>query len=268
MTHPRHTGATRGRPIRPTPLEPRRPSATLRATITATMLAAACAASATETAAASTASQPHDDILNLVEFAALQAAAEQGLERVEVRVRPLDQRLRPTLCDSELEIVRPHSGRVLGPVSYGVRCSGSVPWTLYLRAEVTASVELPVLTEALPRGTILSPDDFEMVTRRITTRAADIIVDPDMAAGMELKRPLAAGSTLRHGHEPGPCDVVDEERERRDCADRLLAKVGRQGRVQVPGSGVGKVVQVWARGGGTWYRGSTRGPARKGRVQR
>ncbi|EED30857.1 SAF domain protein [gamma proteobacterium NOR5-3] len=144
--------------------------------------------------------QPHEDILNLVEFAALQAAQEQGLDRVEVRVRPLDQRLRPSLCDRELEIVRPHSGRVLGPVSYGVRCSGSVPWTLYLRAEVSASLELPVLVNALPRGTILAPGDLEMVTRRITSQANDIIVDPQMAAGMELKRPLAAGSTLRHGH--------------------------------------------------------------------
>ncbi|WOJ93282.1 flagellar basal body P-ring formation chaperone FlgA [Congregibacter variabilis] len=149
---------------------------------------------------ASQTAQPHDDILNLVEFAALQAASEQGLDRVEVRVRPLDQRLRPTLCDQELEIVRPHSGRVLGPVSYGVRCSGSVPWTLYLRAEVSASLDLPVLVRALPRGTILGPSDFEIVTRRITTRANDIIIDPAMAAGMELKRPLPAGSTLRHGH--------------------------------------------------------------------
>lgn len=151
-------------------------------------------------ATASETAQPHDDILNLVEFAALQAASEQGLDQVTVRVRPLDQRLRPALCDRELEIVRPHNGRVLGPVSYGVRCSGSVPWTLYLRAEVSASLELPVLAKALPRGTILSRRDLDVVTRRITSRAADIILDPDMAVGMELKRPLPAGSSLRHGH--------------------------------------------------------------------
>ncbi|MFK8043742.1 flagellar basal body P-ring formation chaperone FlgA [Congregibacter sp.] len=151
-------------------------------------------------AATSGAIQPHDDILSIVEFAALQAASEQGLDQVEVRVRPLDQRLRPALCDRNLEIVRPHNGRVLGPVSYGVRCSGSVPWTLYLRAEVSASLELPVLAKALPRGTILAPDDLKMVTRRIKTQAADVIIDPELAVGMELKRPLSAGSTLRHGH--------------------------------------------------------------------
>lgn len=167
--------------------------------LAASALGLALSVAVSQTHASGTA-QPHDDILNLVEFAALQAAAEQGLDQVAVRVRPLDQRLRPALCDRELEIVRPHNGRVLGPVSYGVRCSGSVPWTLYLRAEVTASMQLPVLTKALPRGTILSRRDLELVTRRVTTRAADIIIDPSMAVGMELKRPLPAGSSLRHGH--------------------------------------------------------------------
>lgn len=149
---------------------------------------------------AATATQPHEDILNMVEFAALQAASDQGLERVEVRVRPLDQRLRPSLCDRELEIVRPHNGSVLGPVSYGVRCSGSVPWTLYLRAEVSASLDLPVLKKALPRGSILGADDLEIATRRVTAQVADVILEPAAAEGMELKRPLPAGSTLRHGH--------------------------------------------------------------------
>ena len=46
----------------------------------------------------------------------------------------------------------------------------------------------------------MSPGDLEMVTQRITSQGADIIVDPQMAIGMELKRPLSAGSSLRHGH--------------------------------------------------------------------
>ena len=166
----------------------------------AALLLALALLSTTASSSDSSPVHPHDDILSLVEFAALQAASEQGLTGVDVRVRPLDQRLRPAQCDRDLEIVRAHAGRVLGPVSYGVRCSGSVPWTLYLRAEVSATMELPVLARALPRGTILSPGDLEVVTRRVTIQEADIIVDADMALGMELKRPLPAGSSLRHGH--------------------------------------------------------------------
>lgn len=140
----------------------------------------------------------HDDILAMVEGAALTAAMEEGFDEVDVRVRPLDQRLRPTQCDQPLEIVRPHAGRALGPVSYGVRCDGSTPWTLYLRADVSAAIDLPVLRTGLPRGALISEADLEMRQRRITSPAMDLIVDPTMAIGMELKRPLAAGSALHH----------------------------------------------------------------------
>ncbi|MFK7828975.1 MAG: flagellar basal body P-ring formation chaperone FlgA [Congregibacter sp.] len=135
-----------------------------------------------------------------IESAALSAAVEQGFEDIDVRVRPLDQRLRPAQCDQQLDIVRPHAGRALGPVSYGVRCAGSVPWTLYLRADVSAAMLLPVLARALPRGALIGVNDLSIKKQRITSRDADFIVDPKLAEGMELKRALPAGSTLRYGH--------------------------------------------------------------------
>lgn len=173
-----------------------------------TIVAVMAAIASADGALAAPSAHSHEDILAVVEGAALQAAYDQGLNAVEVRVRPLDARLRPAHCDRELEVVRPHSGRALGPVSYGVRCSGSTPWTLYLRAEVSASMQLPVLARALPRGALLGTSDIEMVTRRITRRAAEIILDPQRAIGMELKRPLPAGSELRHGQMALPELVV------------------------------------------------------------
>ena len=149
--------------------------------------------------AAAQAVPPHSDILATAEMAALDAALAEGLDEVEVRVRPLDRRLKPAQCDVPLEIVRPHAGRVLGPVSYGVSCAGTVPWTLYLRADVSAAVELPVLRKPLPRGAIISEADLEVTRRRITQRAADLILDKELAVGMELTRPLPAGASLRYG---------------------------------------------------------------------
>ena len=153
---------------------------------------------ATGAASAATPIHPHDDILALVESAALTAAMAEGLEDVEVRVQPLDARLRPARCGEPLEIARPNAGRALGPVSYGVRCPGPVPWTLYLRADVSASLELPVPRAPLPRGAVIAAADLQTVTRRITTPAIDIIVDRDEAIGMEVLRPLAAGTPIHH----------------------------------------------------------------------
>ena len=85
-----------------------------------------------------------------------------------------------------------------------MRCAGSTPWTLYLRADVSASLSLPILRRALPRGALISEGDLDMTRRRITSPVNDMIVDPAMAVGMELRRPLSAGSPLRFGQVDYP----------------------------------------------------------------
>lgn len=164
----------------------------------------ATVANAAAGAQAKASGHPHADILSVVEGAAMAAASEKGLSDIEVRVRPLDQRLRPAYCDQPLEIVRPHAGRALGPVSYGVRCSGTVPWTLYLRADVSAAMRLPVLREAMPRGALVNKSDLTVEERRITSQANDFIVDGTQAVGMQLKRSMPAGSALRYGQVSMP----------------------------------------------------------------
>lgn len=171
----------------------------------ATALFALSLASAPATRAASAKPvHPHADIVAAVEAAAFDAALAQGYADVEVRVRPLDARLRPGLCAEALEVVQPHAGRVLGPVSYGVRCRGNQPWTLYLRAEVSAGMDVPVLRRALPRGTLLSANDMAVARRRITTPGSGFITRVDDAVGLELSRPLPEGSLLRFGHVNPP----------------------------------------------------------------
>ena len=143
---------------------------------------------------------PHEDILAAVEAAALSDATARGLDELEVRVRPLDRRLRPAQCGEALHIIRPHNARVLGPLSYGVRCAAPTPWTLYLRADVSAALQVPVLRAPLPRGALIAQGDLELITRRITGPVTDLILDPGRAIGRQLKRALAAGAALRYGH--------------------------------------------------------------------
>jgi len=147
---------------------------------------------------------PHDDILATVEIAALSAATAAGFDNVEVRVRPLDRRLRPQRCGEPLSLLRPPNNRALGPVSYGVRCTEPVPWTLYLRADVSATIDVPVLSESLPRETILTAADLEIREQVITSRAADLITDRRQLIGMALRRPLAAGAPLYRGSVARP----------------------------------------------------------------
>ena len=162
-------------------------------------VAASGAGAANSAVSIDSASHSHSDIVSTMRAAAHLAAQEAGFHGIDVRVRPLDQRLKLARCGQPLETVRPHNGRALGPVSYGVRCNSPVPWTLYLRAEVSATMVLPTLTSGLPRGALIGAGDVALEERRVTHRAADVVVDRSHLLGMELKRPLPAGSLLRYG---------------------------------------------------------------------
>jgi flagella basal body P-ring formation protein FlgA len=164
----------------------------------------AAALAAAPVVSAPTAVHPHEDILATVEIAALEGARAAGFDNAEVRVRPLDRRLQPQRCGEPLTILNSTTSRGLGPVSYGVRCTAPTPWTLYLRAEVSASIEIPVLAEALPRGSVISADDLIVREQTITTRSADLITDRSRLIGMALKRPLPAGSPLYYASVSKP----------------------------------------------------------------
>lgn len=198
MTHPtaRHCETFHADGPQARRLSPNRCRSAVAALLTASLAATVGAAPAP--------GHPHDDILATVEMAALDAATTAGFDNVEVRVRPLDRRLRPQHCGERLTLIRPPNSRPLGPVSYGVRCTHPVPWTLYLRADVSATINVPVLREALPRETVLTADDIAMREEVITARAADLITDRDQLIGMALRRPLAAGKPLYRGSVARP----------------------------------------------------------------
>lgn len=180
--------------------------------LTVAFIGIAVNTSASQNLGATDSFHPHHEIVGVVEATALSAAMDQGFDSVEVRVRPLDARLRPASCTRSLEIVRSHVGRAIGPVTYGVRCAGSTPWTLYLRADVSAAITHPVLRTPLPRGALISASDLEMRERRVTSQASDLIMDPEVAVGMELKRPLPAGSPLKYGAVTQPQLVARGQR--------------------------------------------------------
>lgn len=124
-------------------------------------------------------------------------AKEQGFEHVAVEVRPLDQRLRLTACSKPLSTFTPHSSQVLGSISVGIRCTEPKPWTIYVRAMVSAQQAIPVLARSLARNTVISEADIKLVKQPLQAQANGVIYDPAHIVGMELMRPLDAGSTIR-----------------------------------------------------------------------
>lgn len=138
------------------------------------------------------------DIVLQASNAAAEMARAQGYDDPQVSARPLDNRLRLAACAQPLQTFSSPNARTLGPVSIGVRCDSPQAWTIYVRLDVSSQVSLPVPSSALPRGTIISAQDLELVTRPLATDHGVVIVDAEQIIGMELTRAVAAGSPLRH----------------------------------------------------------------------
>lgn len=134
-------------------------------------------------------------------------AVREGFEDVEVSIRPLDTRLNLAACGQPLTTLPANSTRVLGPVSAGIRCDGPEPWTLYVRGQVIAQVEAPVLSVSVGRGELLSENDVVLQRRRISNDYGGYITELDDIIGKEAKRSLAAGSELRFSDLKAPIIV-------------------------------------------------------------
>lgn len=117
--------------------------------------------------------------------------------KVDIKVNEIDNRLRLNACPA-LEVFLPPGGHLLGNGTVGVRCpgsSGSNSWKLFIPVHVTVTTTLLVTSQPLPRGKIMSADDFSGQSGVMTQ--ADMLTDPKQIIGKVLKYSVAAGQSIR-----------------------------------------------------------------------
>jgi len=141
--------------------------------------------------------QPLESITAAAAKESRERASRQGYDKVLTEVRPLDKRLRLPRCSEALSTLPSQSSQVLGSVNIGVRCNGDRPWTIYVRANISARQSVPVLSRPLPRHAIITKDDLKLVDQPINSAANGVIFDPNQIIGMELLRPLDIGSSVK-----------------------------------------------------------------------
>jgi flagella basal body P-ring formation protein FlgA len=134
----------------------------------------------------------------LIEQAALSAvrtqagANERGLSLL---ASPLDSRLRLPACDRPLQSFLT-DGQVRPQTTVGVRCAGSVRWTIYTSVLVESIAPVLVARYTLPQGAELTGADFDRVTRRLPGLVTGYVTDVSSLTGQRLRRPVAAGAPL------------------------------------------------------------------------
>jgi flagella basal body P-ring formation protein FlgA len=143
-----------------------------------------------------------------IETAAEQAVrvrAGENARELSLGLVPLDPRLRLAACDQPLEAFITGDGEVRHQTTVGVRCAGSIRWTIYTSVTVESLARVLVSRYALPRDAMLTAADFDLQTRRVPGMSNAFLSDASSLAGQRLLIPVGAGQPLsRDALAPAP----------------------------------------------------------------
>jgi flagella basal body P-ring formation protein FlgA len=162
---------------------------------TARMILCASALAAMRTALALNMEDPA--LIRSAAEAAVRAQAGVSASALSVQVSPLDARLRLASCDVALRaFVSGSSSAHSGQTTVGVRCEGSVRWTIYTSVAAQSQAKVLVARRSLSRDTEATAADFMLEDRLVPGLANVYVSDPASLAGQRLGRPIAAGDAL------------------------------------------------------------------------
>ncbi len=116
---------------------------------------------------------------------------------LEVEVGALDKRLRLPACPRRLEISLAPGTSLAGRTTVGVRCTGTVGWSLYVPVRVRRFGEVVIARRALARGQILGADDLALERRDLFALPGAPLTEPGQLLGQMVRQPLAAGTVLQ-----------------------------------------------------------------------
>lgn len=164
-------------------------------TLRSLLLGGCCGLAVSTFVVAEPALQPLDDIQRTA-HAFLTAQHRSREEPPNIRLQPLDSRLRLPKCQATLEAFLPSGARTAGNTSIGVRCPDAKPWTLYLSANIQIHDRVLVAKRFLRRGAILGAADFQPERRDLSTLPSGYETDPQQLIGRQLQRALMAGKVI------------------------------------------------------------------------
>ncbi|MGL4319100.1 MAG: flagellar basal body P-ring formation chaperone FlgA [Pseudomonas sp.] len=116
--------------------------------------------------------------------------------RYEISVNPLDPRLRLAACDSDLTQSLESPAQPVGRVTVRVSCPGSMPWTLFVPAQVRLFLPVVVSARPLERDAIVGENDISLIEQDIGPLSRGYLTSPELVVGRKMTRALRAGQPL------------------------------------------------------------------------
>ncbi|MEE3505300.1 MULTISPECIES: flagellar basal body P-ring formation chaperone FlgA [unclassified Pseudomonas] len=169
-------------------------------------------------------------------------ATTQTEGRYQIQVNQLDPRMTLTQCDKELTASLESPAQPLGRVTVKVRCEGSLPWTVYVPAQVHLFRQVVIVKRPLKRGGIIGEDDVSLSERDISQMPQGYITSLDEAIGQKMTRQMVNGQIIT------PLQMEQAEVIRKGDQVVIIAKSGTL-LVRMPGEalsdgGLGEQIRV------------------------
>lgn len=127
---------------------------------------------------------------------AVRAEAGAAADTLTLQPAPLDSRLRIASCDRRLSTFLTGASAVRSQTTVGVRCEGSVRWTIYTSVNVQSQAKVLVARRSLARDAEATAADFRVEDRLVPGLASAYVSDPAALTGQRLGHPVVAGDPL------------------------------------------------------------------------
>jgi len=197
-------------------------------------------------AAAATEWQDHAVIRQTAQTFLDAFAGNQHEGRSEVRLGPLDPRLRLKSCRSPVEAFMPPGSRAIGNTTVGVRCPDADGWNIYVSARINVFGPVLIARHPLARGAVVQQTDLDLVERNLATLPYGYYLDSQPVAGMVAKRTIAAATVITPSMVQAP-RLIQRGQRVTVIAETGALKIRTVGKALSDGKS-GDLVQVQAEG--------------------
>jgi flagella basal body P-ring formation protein FlgA len=145
--------------------------------------------------------QPLTAIARAAENAVSTLAATESVagRKMRIEIVAMDPRLRVASCSQPLQTHIPAGAAQSPRPVVEVSCAGHARWRLNVPVAVYSELPVLIALRNLPRGALLSSQDFAAAQRSFAGLAHNKFVTANRLAGRRLQRPLASGSVLEYG---------------------------------------------------------------------
>ncbi len=135
--------------------------------------------------------------LAAVEQVAIDFAKKASVPGAQITAQPLDRRLKLGQCDERLSAFQlGRTSRTSRRQTVGVRCTGTIPWKVYVSLVRETFVTVPVATKYLAAGHVLTPQDLRLERRAESRLGSFVSHDLANLTGKKLRRAVHADQTI------------------------------------------------------------------------